>query len=133
MKHSLEVFFNDELIFVSDGKWLYPLFELENFLKQQTCPAASLIIKDKIVGRAAALLHVKLGLKTVKAAMMSDLGKEIFEHFQVNYEYENLVPRIKCRTEEILRTEFDAERAYFLLSRLAHKNNLPGESVEKSR
>ncbi len=122
MEHSLEVFFNDELIFSSDGKWLYPLFELEDFLRQQNCPAASLIIKDKIVGRAAALFHVKLGLKTVKAAMMSELGKEVFDNFRIDYEHEKLVPRIACRTEEILKNELDPEHAYFIITELANKN-----------
>ena len=122
MKHSLEVFFNDELIFCSDGKWLHPLFELENFLRQQNYPASRLIIKDKIIGRAAALFHVKLGLKIIKAGMMSELGKEIFDHFQIEYEYENLVTRIECRTEEILKNEFDPEHAYFIITELANKN-----------
>jgi hypothetical protein len=118
MKHSLEVFFNDELIFSSDGKWLHPLFELEEFLRQQNYPIGSLTIKDKIVGRAAALLQVKLGLKTVKAVMMSEFGKQVFDHFNIDYEYKNLVPRIECRTEEMLKNEIDPEVAYFILKNL---------------
>lgn len=122
MKHSLEVFFNDELIFSSDGKWLHPLFELEKFLGQQNRPIGSLTIMDKIVGRAAALLQVKFGLKTVKAVMMSEFSKQVFDHFNIVYEYENLVPRIECRTEEMLKNELDPEIAYFILKNLANKN-----------
>jgi len=58
----------------------------------------------------------------VKAAMMSELGKEIFDRFQVDYEYEKLVPRIACRTEEILKNELDPEHAYFIITELANKN-----------
>lgn len=122
MKHSLEVFFKDELIFFSDGKWLHPIFELEKFLRQQNCPIGSLTVVDKIVGRAAALLQIKLGLKTIKAVMMSEFAKQVFDHFNIIYEFENLVPRIECRTEEILKNEIDPEMAYFILKNLANKN-----------
>lgn len=125
MEHSLEVFFDDELIFFSDGKWLNPLFEFEQFLRQQNYPIGSLIIKDKIVGKAAALLQVKLGIKKVLAIMMSELGKQVFDHFHIEYEYQNLVPRIQCRTEELLKNELDPEIAYFILSNLAGQNR-PG-------
>lgn len=121
MKHSLEIFLNDELIFYSDGKWLHPLFEFEEFLQQLNCDSHSLIIKDKIVGRAAALLQVYFGITTVKAGMMSQLGKEIFDYYQVNYEFEKLVDRIQCRTEEMLKDEFDPEKAYQAIKDLIKK------------
>jgi zinc transport system ATP-binding protein len=121
MDYTLEAFLDGELIFHSSGKWLHPLFELENFLKQQNYDPASLIVKDKIVGRAAALVQVYLGVKTVQAGMMSKLGKEIFNHFQINYKYENMVDRIQCRTEEILKGEFDPEKAYLVIKAIAEK------------
>jgi len=118
MQHTLEVFSDDKLIFWSDGKWLHPLFELEEFLRQQNCDPSSLIIKDKIVGKAAALIHIYLGFKTVKAGLISELGKEIFDHFQIYYKYEKLVDRIQCRTEKMLKDEFDPEKAYQILKAL---------------
>jgi len=121
MDYTLEAFFDGKRIFHSSGKWLHPLFELEDFLRQQNYDPASLILKDKIVGRAAALVQVYLGVKTVQAGMMSKLGKELFDHFQVNYEYENLVDRIQCRTEEMLRGEFNPEKAYLVIKALAEK------------
>ena len=122
MKHSLEVYLKNELIFFSDGNWLHPLFELERFLRQLNSDPASLIIKDKIVGRAAALLQVYFGIKKVNAGMMSELGKEIFDHYQIDYEYEALVDRIQCRTEEMLRDEFDPGIAYKLIKELNKRN-----------
>jgi hypothetical protein len=118
MKHTLEVYSGDELIFFSDGKWLHPLFELEIFLMQQNYDPASLILADKIVGRAAALLQLNLGIKSIRAGLMSKLAKEVFDHFQIKYEYEKLVERIQCRTEELLKNEFDPNSAYLLIKKL---------------
>jgi hypothetical protein len=123
MKHTLEVYSDDELIFHSDGKWLHPLFELENFLIHQNFDPASLIVKDKIVGRAAALLQLHLGIKSVRAGLMSKLAKEVFDHFQINYEYEKLVERIQCRTEELLKSEYDPQKAYEMIKGLASQKN----------
>ena len=123
MEHTLEVYFDGELIFYSDGKWLHPLFELENFLMQQKFNPASLILKDKIVGRAAALLQLYLGVKSVRAGMMSQLAKELFDHFQIDYEYENLVDRIQCRTEELLKDEYDPNKAYEIILGLLNQKN----------
>ncbi len=120
MKHSLEVFFEDDLIFHSDGKWLHPLFELEQFLKQNNYDPGFLIVKDKIVGRAAALLQLYLGMKSVSAGMMSKLAKELFDHFQISYEYEKLVDRIQCRTEELLQHEYDPNKAYEMIINLGN-------------
>jgi len=121
MNHTLEAFLGDNLIFYSDGRWLHPIFELEIFLRQQNHDPASLILKDKIVGRAAALLQVYLGIKRVKAGMISQLGKEIFDQHRIDYEYKKLVPRIKCRTEEMLKDEYDPEKAYKLIKELASR------------
>lgn len=120
MLHTLEVFFDGELIFHSDRKWLHPLFELEEFLRQQNHDPTSLIIKDKIVGRAAALIQVYLGFKTVKAGMMSQMAKEIFDYYQINYEFQKLVERIQCRTEQMLADEYDPEQAHKLIKELSN-------------
>ena len=120
MEHTLEVFFEEELIFHSDGKWLHPLFELENFLKRKNYDPGSLIVKDKIVGRAAALVQLYLGVKSVSAVMMSKLAKELFDHFQIDYHYENLVDRIQCRTEELLQDEYDPSKAYEMIKNLGN-------------
>ena len=119
MEHTLEVFLEDQLIFYSDGKWLHPLFELEKFLKLKNYDPGFLILKDKIVGRAAALLQLYLGIKSVRAGMMSELAKELFDHFKIHYEYEKLVDRIQCRTEELLKDEYDPQKAYQMIRSLS--------------
>ena len=122
MDYTLEAFFDDKLIFHSSGKWLHPLFELEDFLRQHNYDPASLMVKDKIIGGAAALIHVYLGIRNVKANMMSQLGCDVFEIHRVQYEYEKLVPRIQCRTEDMLKDELNPEHAYRLIKKLANKN-----------
>lgn len=116
MEHALEVYFNDSLIFYSNKKWLYPLFDLEIFLNDhKSYTPSELIVYDKIMGRAAALLLVSLKITTVKTKLMSQRAREIFEHFQIDFEFETEVEKISCRTEEILRHELDANEAYRIL------------------
>lgn len=115
MDHSLEVTHKDTLIFHSDGKWLYPLFDLERFLMANTYNPAELRIHDKIIGRAAALLLVRIGVGYVWAELMSDLGHTALEHFGIPHTYDALVPRIDCQTEGLLAEELDVEKAYRVL------------------
>jgi len=115
MNHSLEVYSAEAEIFFSDGKWLYPLFELEQFLKKNNYDPARLVVQDKIIGRAAALILVYLGVRFIKAELMSKLGQDILIKHHVQFEYSNLVGRIDCRTEEILKDEDDPQTAYKMI------------------
>ena len=74
---------------------------------------------DKIIGRAAALLLMKMGIKNIKAETMSELGKDVLEAFYITFEYKNLVHRISCQTEEILKDETNLETAYKILKKRA--------------
>jgi len=121
MEPMLEVFNDGKLIFYSNAKWLHPLFELENFLSTNNYAPAKLTVKDKIVGRAAALLQVYFGIRTIKAGIMSELGKEVLDKYEVKFEYDKLVDRIQCRTEEMLKDEYDPEKAYTTIKELAGK------------
>ena len=119
MNHSFEVFHKKNLIFFSDRNWLHPLFEFETFLLSQNYETSELSVKDKIVGRAAALLCVRLGIKNIHAGLLSQLGKDVLEHYGINYSYDSLVDRIICHTEELLKNEYDFEKAYILLKKRA--------------
>ena len=72
---------------------------------------------DKIIGRAATLLLIKLGIKNIKAETMSKFGKDVLEAFNITFEYKNLVDRISCQTEEILKDEINPETAYKILKK----------------
>ena len=121
MEHTLEVFAGEVLVFHSNGKWLYPLFELENFLTIANYEPADLTVKDKIIGRAAALLLIRLGIRDVRAGIMSKLGMDVLEKHDIHYEYGKLVERIDCATEEILMNEYDPKEAYVILKKRAER------------
>ena len=113
--HALEVRQGETLIFYSDGKWLHPLLELERFLAGQPYDPATLAVRDKIIGRAAALLLVRLGIRRVHAVTLSELGAEVLRHFSVDFDYETLVPSVACQTEVLLGSELDPDKAHALI------------------
>ena len=102
-------------IFTSHGKWLYPLFELEQYLADHPLQPARLILQDKIIGKAAALLIHRMGFHTVKAGILSRRGEAVLQRYGIAYTYEQLVDRIHCQTEELLATVEDPEEAYQLV------------------
>jgi len=102
-------------IFTSHGTWLYPLFELEAYLADHAFQPAHLILQDKIIGKAAALLIHRLGFRTVQAGVLSRLGEAVLHRYEIAYTYELLVDRIRCQTEELLATVEDPEEAYRLV------------------
>jgi hypothetical protein len=112
---TLTVFRNGTPIFTSHGKWLHPLFELEAYLAEHPIQPEDLILQDKIIGKAAALLIYRLGFRTVKAGILSRLGEAVLQRYGIAYTYEQLVDRIHCQTEELLATVEDPEEAYRLV------------------
>jgi len=112
---TLTVFHNGTPIFTSNGTWLHPLFELEAYLADHPVQPAHLLLQDKIIGKAAALLIHRLGFHTVKAGVLSRLGEAVLQCHGMVYTYEQLVDRIRCQTEELLATVEDPEEAYQLV------------------
>ncbi len=102
-------------IFTSHGTWLYPLFELEAYLAEHACQPAQLLLQDKIIGKAAALLIHRLGFRTVQAGILSRLGEVVLQRYGLVYTYQQLVDRIRCQTEELLATVEAPEEAYQLV------------------
>lgn len=102
-------------IFTSTAKWLYPLFELEEYLAEHSIQPETLILQDKIIGKAAALLIHRLGFRTVNAGILSRLGEAVLQRYEIAYSYEQLVDRIRCQTEELMAQVEDPEEAYQLV------------------
>jgi hypothetical protein len=122
MEHSLLVYHNRELIFYSDEKWLHPLLDLEAFLKRNHFNPQHLLVHDKIVGRAAALLIARLKIGRVKAEKLSIAGQAALEHFNIPYTYQELLNHVACETEKILLDELDPEKAHqLILGRITRK------------
>lgn len=119
--HTLEVFVGDEEVFTSSGHWLHPLFELEDFLKEHKLDTSSLSLHDSVQGRAAASLTVRLGIKRVKSNILSSLALEVYKKAGVKIEYENLVPKITCKTEELITDSMSEEEIYSLLCQRANR------------
>jgi hypothetical protein len=113
--NSLEVYETDRLVFSSQGRWIYPLFELEDFLAKGELKPAGLRAVDKIVGKAAAMVLVHLGIGRIEAGMASELARDFLEGRGIPFSYGELVPRILCRTEGLLEQVADVEQAYSML------------------
>jgi hypothetical protein len=119
MECTLKVFHKEKRIMCSQGKWLYPLFELETILKKNKIISEDIYVHDKIVGRAAALMLMYLGVKHIHAEILSKPGLEILEIYDIDYDYESLVEKITCKTEEMLQHENNPQKAYEVIKSLA--------------
>jgi hypothetical protein len=124
MHHSLEVYRGENLIFFSNDKWLYPLFELEKFIHHKSIKSEEIFVRDKIIGKAAAFIIIYLGIKEVKAELMSILAKDLFDQHFINYKFEKLIERIDCKTENLLEQETDPRSAYKKILELVDKNKV---------
>lgn len=118
MEPTLEVFFQERLIFSSRGRWLYPLFELERFLKDNYYNPAELTVRDRVVGRGAAFLLTRLGISSLQAGVLSRPAREVLDRAGIGYSWQSLVEKISCRTEEALLRVNNPENAYLILKRI---------------
>lgn len=122
MHHSLEVYHHSQLVFYSDRNWIHPLFELELFLQRNKIPIQELVVCDKIVGKAAALLLAYFQISQIKAELISQLGIATLQYFNIKFDYQKKVERIYCQTEQLLVNENDPVRAYEILKARARQN-----------
>lgn len=77
---------------------------------------------DLVVGKAAALLFVKSGIRAVFAKTLSEGGKRILELYKTDFEYETLTKSIInragtdiCPMEKAVADTDDPEEAYKIL------------------
>jgi hypothetical protein len=118
---SLEFLLHGKVLFESAGKWLHPLFELEQFLAGRGIDVSRGEVHDKVVGRGSAFLIVRLGIGKVHAGMLSRLGKDVLDRAGVACTWDVLVEEIECSTESILRDVTDPDEAYRILAERARK------------
>jgi len=128
VEKSLIVTQHNQEIFSSHSKWLYPLFELEDFLANGTYSIEQLFLTDKIAGKAAAFLIVRLGFKKVHIHLISEGAVSIFNRFQIEFTYDELVSKIQCKTEEIVTGDEPVDAVWQMLRRRAGR--VAGLSVE---
>jgi hypothetical protein len=102
-------------IFQSGAKWLHPLFELTDFLAgRPDLDPAGLVLRDHIVGRAAAFLILRLGITEASAELASRPAHVLFAARGLVLAADRTVERIDCRTEELL-AGVEGEAAWNLL------------------
>lgn len=112
---SLQLIIDHRVVFESRGKWLYPLFDLEDYVQSRPIEIRRGEIRDKVIGKAAALLIVRLGPARVHGEIMSDLAVQVFETVGLPYSFDERVERITCQTEILLKEIDDPAQAYDLL------------------
>jgi hypothetical protein len=112
---SLIVMLEDKIVFESNRNWLYPLFDLEDYLNNHFLDLSSAKIIDKVIGKAAAMLIANLAPHSVHAGVMSQMASNYFIEIGISFTYNQLVPRIACKTEELLLNVNDFDEAYQIL------------------
>ena len=112
---SIQVINNGKEIFRSEKRWLHPLFDLEIYNIKHHFDISNAEVHDKIIGKAAAFLILRLGVSKAHAGVISKLACAIFDQAAFPYTYNTLVDRISCKTEEILYDIDDPEIAYRIL------------------
>jgi len=112
---SLIVMIEEEIVFESDRNWLYPLFDLEDYLKKHPMDLSSATIIDKVIGKAAAMIIANLAPHSIHAGVMSQLASDYFKQIGASFTYHQLVPRIACKTEELLLNINSFDEAYQIL------------------
>jgi hypothetical protein len=95
--NTLRVYKGNKLIFASDKDRLLPLIEyLEKFASRHR----NVVIFDKILGRAAALLCIKANCREVYSPLGSQLAVEALEQNGIKHHLSQIVPCIQKPNHE---------------------------------
>ncbi len=132
---TLVAYLDGERVFESDGPWLYPLLELEAVLNEQRQlrPHALLTTYDKVVGRAGALLSVRLGVTAIETEVLSRLAIPILEANDVRFTASTVEDRIFCATEDLLGETDDPDEAHRLILDRVQERRRANEPVASVR
>jgi hypothetical protein len=120
---SLRVYKDDKLIFSSSEKMLLPLLK---YIKKHATRNKDVVVMDKIVGRAAALLLVKARCFEVFSPLASERAVEILEKNKILHYFSRVVPVILrpgseeiCPMEQMSSGLEDADKFYEMVKGLA--------------
>ena len=108
-----------------DGNCLYSesrgIAPMMNFIENGT-NLTGYAVADIVVGKAAALLFVKCGIKSVYAKTLSEQGKKVLQLYGLDYKYGVLTERIinregtdTCPMEKAVIKTDNPEEAYTIL------------------
>jgi hypothetical protein len=100
--NTLRVYKGNKLIFASDKDRLLPLAEyIDKFASQHH----NVVIFDKIMGRAAALLCIKANCREVYSPLGSQLAIEVLEKYGIKHHLTQIVPCIQTPDEKMCPME----------------------------
>ncbi|MFW5690088.1 MAG: DUF1893 domain-containing protein [Spirochaetota bacterium] len=121
---TLIAYLDGDPIYQSEGKWLHPLLELESVLDrlglQRGALNGRLTTRDKVVGRAGALLSVRLGIREIDTELLSARALPVLEAHGVVVHAQRTEERIFCATEDLLAHVSDPDQAHrMILARIA--------------
>lgn len=113
----LEISNDDKVIFTSSSKWLHPIFEFEEFLQTYKGNTDNLSAHDTAIGKAAAFLLIRLGIKKMHGDLTSSLAVEyVSQILGINcITFDKLVDRLQCQTEKELEKLTDENKMYKLI------------------
>jgi zinc transport system ATP-binding protein len=112
---TLRLYQGGQVVFSSEKHWLHPLFDLEGFFAQSGLDPAGACLVDRVTGRAAAFLVVRLGIRELRTRVLSRRAVPVLEQAGVRYACGEEVDRILCVTEDLLAPVQDPEAAWALL------------------
>ncbi|NLL70689.1 MAG: DUF1893 domain-containing protein [Epulopiscium sp.] len=87
---------NQKIVFTSKESGVKPLL---TYIQTHGTSIHSLIVADRIIGKAAALLASYLHVQQIYTPILSVSGKEILDRYGIQVEYETLVPYIQNRAK----------------------------------
>lgn len=94
-----------DVVMTSCDRGVKPLMQL---YKSEKSKAISLVLADKVIGRAAAFLAVLCGITSIYTVVISEEAKKVLSVYQIPVTYEKEVPYIinrsgdgKCPMEEL--------------------------------
>ena len=113
------------LCLVKDGNCLFSTLKgiapMMNFIAEST-PLEGYCAADLVVGKAAAMLFARCGIREVFAKTLSEAGKAVLEKYKIRYEYETLTAKIinragtdVCPMEKAVTGIDDFNEAYCIL------------------
>jgi len=89
---TLRVYEGDQLIFSSNKDRLLPLLD---YIGQLALHHQQVVICDKIMGNAAALLSIKAGCQEVNSPLGSQLAIKTLDKYSIKYHLTQIVPYIQ--------------------------------------
>ena len=114
---NLLVFSGGETVFSSGSRGIMPLIEAIDGLDREGL--GELVTADRIVGRAAVLLNIHLGVSEVHAMLISAGAKDLLKKHGISFQFREETDAIKmkdgviyCPFERLVQGISDPEEAY---------------------